>query len=353
MSAAVLHNQFVATADVVSGILATIRPPSISDPTLQLLILDFGGVLELPLTEIAGGMASGKVRLRASIDVDSTIVLSLCGELVGGRFHIREANLNTETTTKKARTDFILTTVRAALSLTSQVEVRMAEIGLDLRLRFSESLLEISRMLRRRQIAYRIMVIEAATGHRFELPLDITGLEVEEIALIYHAITERVFQFPFESLTVFMPATVDSAERLKHANQSNDFTLGPDPQTKNLFGQVIPFGLGQVTVIDKIIDDFDGVLSELSRNDGHQVNVKIRSLTGQCRYEFPEAPRLPHRPWDERIQMLVDLEGQLDAALAARYNALAASTLDGLSEEEKASLTARPELDEDAFMIDS
>jgi len=150
-----------------------------------------------------------------------------------------------------------------------------------------------------------------------------------------------------------MPATVDAAERLKHANQSKDLTLGPDPQIKNLFGQVVALGLGQVTVVDKIIDDFEGVLTELSRNDGHQVNVKVRSLTGQCRYEFSEAPRLPYRPWDERIQMLVDLDAPLDAALAGRYNALAALTLDGLSEEEKAALTARPELDEDAFVIDS
>jgi hypothetical protein len=354
LSTAVLHNQFVATADVISGVLGTSLPPSLADLSLQIVIPDFAGVLELPLTDIGGGMASGKVLLKASIDVDSTIVLLLTGELVeqDDKFHVRQVNLNTETTTKKAQTDFVLTTIRAALSLANQVQLRMTEIGLDLELRFSEPLIEISNMLRRRLIAYRILVIERATGHRFKLPLDITGLEVEEIALIYHAITQRAFQWPFESLTVFMPATIEWAERLEHANQSSDFSLGPDPQTKNLFGHVIPLGLGLVTVVDKIIDDFDGVVRELSKNDGHQVEVKIRSLTGQCRYDFPEAPRLPHRPWDERIQMLVDLDAPLDAALVGRYNALAASTLEGLSEEEKAALTARPELDEDAFAID-
>ena len=355
MSAAVLHNQFAATADVVSGILGTMVPSSLADLSVQIVIPDFAGVLELPLTGIDGTMLSGRVLLKASVDADSTMVLTLSGELLDqdAKFHVREVNLNTETTTKKAQTDFVLTTIRASLSLAREVQLRMSEIGLDLQLRFSEPLLQISGMLRRRQIAYRILVIERATGHRFDLPLDISGQEVENISLIYHAIVDRSFQWPVESITVFMPATTQWAERLRHANHSNDFTLGPDPQTKTLFGQVVSLGMGQVTIIDKIIDDFDRVFQELSGNDGHQVEVKIRSRTEHGRYDFPGAPHLPPRPWDERIQMLVDLEAPLDSALVDRYNALAASTLDGLSDEEKAAVTARPELDEEAFVTES
>ena len=51
------------------------------------------------------------------------------------------------------------------------------------------------------------------------------------------------------------------------------------------------------------------------------------------------------------MQMLIDMEGQLDAALVERYNALAAASLAGLSENEKAEITARPEVGE-AFLID-
>src|SRR5205807_1103556 len=191
------HNQFVATPDVIRGFLGANLPPSLADLSLQIVIPDFAGVLELPLTDIGGGMTSGKVLLKASIDVDSTIGLLLIGELIArdDKFHVRQVSLSTETTTKKAQTDFVLTTIRAALSLANQVQLRMTEIGLDLELRFSEPLIEISNMLRRRMIAYRILVIERATGHRFELPLDISGMEVEEIALIYNAITARTFQF--------------------------------------------------------------------------------------------------------------------------------------------------------------
>jgi len=78
----------------------------------------------------------------------------------------------------------------------------------------------------------------------------------------------------------------------------------------------------------------------------------IRSLTNQALFELPEAPRLPLNPWDSRIQSLIDLERELDSRLIERYHALAASTLAGLSEEERARVTRRVELDEEAFLID-
>ena len=48
--------------------------------------------------------------------------------------------------------------------------------------------------------------------------------------------------------------------------------------------------------------------------------------------------------------MLVDLEPHLDSHLVERYHALAAATLSGLTEEEKAEVTTRPEFGE-AFLI--
>jgi hypothetical protein len=48
----------------------------------------------------------------------------------------------------------------------------------------------------------------------------------------------------------------------------------------------------------------------------------------------------------------IDLESQLDAHLVERYHSLAAATLDDLTEEEKAAVTARPDLDEEAFLIE-
>ena len=77
--------------------------------------------------------------------------------------------------------------------------------------------------------------------------------------------------------------------------------------------------------------------------------VNVRSRIGVAHYSVPDAPRLPAKGWNGDLQMLIDMEGQLDAALVGRYNDLAAATLDGLTDEQKAAITARPELDEEAF----
>ncbi len=151
----------------------------------------------------------------------------------------------------------------------------------------------------------------------------------------------------------FFPATDEWLNRLIDLDRYDAFTRGPDPLSKTLFGVKIALGDEILTIEDKIIEDFDKVQKELACNDGHQVAVVIRSLSGQGRYEFLNPPRLPDRPWEPMIEMLADLESHLDARLVERYHALAAATLSGLTEEEKAAVTARPELDESAFLIDN
>ena len=89
---------------------------------------------------------------------------------------------------------------------------------------------------------------------------------------------------------------------------------------------------------------------ELRKDDGHTVEVRIRSRIGLAHYSVPDAPRLPDRAWNEDLQMLIGMESQLDTALVERYNALAASTLEGLDDEEKAAITERPDLGEEAFV---
>jgi hypothetical protein len=351
MSTVVATNDFLATANVLGGRLTAHLPQSLSEIALQLTIPDFECSLILPLTDLIPEMESGKVIFRAAIDSDSILILTFTGELFSeeDEFQIHQVGLNIETETVLARSDFVLTSLMAALSLAKNVYLIVPELHLDLCLKFDEPLLGISQLLRRRQIAYRIMVVEKATGYQFQLPSDIPGEEVKELTLIYLAISERSFAWPLDSITVFLPAAQEWCYRLTASNKLNSFTLGPDPITKTLFGKEIFLGMGTVTVEDKSIENFDKVQLELARNDGHKVPVVIRSLTGRGRYDLFEAPRLPDMPWDKKIQGLVDLERQLDNALVTRYHALAASTLEGLTEDEKIAVTARPELDEQAF----
>src|SRR5256885_3285866 len=354
MSTALINQDFLATADVLSGVITAHIPQSLRGLSLQINVPDFGCPLAFLITEVNSEMESGTVVLRAAIDSDSTIVLTLKGELFreDDRFHIQQVGLNIETTAKLARSDFILTTLRAIFSLAEQVQLQIPELQLDLSLKFDAPLLEISQVLRRRQTAYRIMVIERATGLEFQLPLNISGEQVSDIFLAYHAIIEHSFDWTIKSITLPLLATEEWLARLNDLNRLNSYTFGPDLITKTIFGKRILLGKGFLTVENIFIEEFDKIKQELARNDGHTVPVVVRSLSGHGRYDFPEAPRLPSAPWDEKIQGLINLEGQLDVALVKHYHSLAASTLEGLTEEEKTAITARPELDESAFSIE-
>jgi hypothetical protein len=322
-------------------------------PALRIIVPDFGIDVGVPITDISPEMESGRVLLKAVIERDSRVVVTLRGNPLNGseRFYVRQVDLNLETSTELARLDFIITTIRASLGLANEVNLKLPDFQLDLRMRFNESLLQMSQLLRRRQIAFRLMVIERATGLQFKLPLDISGEDVEHIALIYHAIIERSFEWPIETSTVFLPATEEGIEQLLEYNKTDNVALGPYPQARTLFGYEIWLGSAIVTIEEAIIGNFEQALDELKLGDGHRVAIYIHSRIGLGRWTAPEAPRLPDPPWDSNMQHLVDLERPLDARLIKRYNALAAATLEGLSENEKAEITARPEIG-NAFLIE-
>lgn len=320
---------------------------------LQISIPEFHVDLALSIKELKSEMESGEVILFAVVDSGSTLILTLIGELSReeDKFQIKQVGLNIETVNKSTRSDFVRASLRVMLSLAEDVYLRIPELQLDLSLKFEEPLLDISQMLKRRQIVYRIMVIERSIGYTFELPLDISGEQVKNITLIYHAIVERSFVWPINEVGYGFPATEEVLNRLLFLNQLPSATFGPHQITITVFGKQISLGNGYVTVEDKFIENFDEVQKELACNDDHIVKVVVRSLTGQGRYDLPEAPRLPDIPWEERLQGLINLEDQLDAALVARYHALAASTLEGLTEEEKAEITISSNIGE-AFLIE-
>jgi hypothetical protein len=80
--------------------------------------------------------------------------------------------------------------------------------------------------------------------------------------------------------------------------------------------------------------------------------LPVRSISGIGRYFLPEAPKLPDDPWDDKTVACILLEDEINARLAERYNALAASTLEGLTPEEVKIVTSRPTLDDDAGLTE-
>lgn len=350
MSTVVASRELSTAADVIVGGLTVPVPQIAQSVVLHVAIPDFQPHLEMPLEEVVSDTLAGKVLLRATVDEEVAVVLIIAGGILGDQFQIEGVYFNTEAPFESARASFVASTLHAMFSLSSQVNMRVPELQLDLALKFNNPLSDISHMLRRRQIEYRIMVIERATGYEFMLPPDLTAEQVHDITLIYYAIVHRTFAWPVGSITVSFPATSEIHNYLKAANQS--FTFRPQPYRQVLFGKEIMLGDGSMTIENKFIEDFDRVQEEMARDDGHQVTFVMRSMSGQGRYDFPNAPRLPDSPWEPMIRKLVDLESRLDTHLVELYHGLAAATLSGLSEQEKAAVTGRPELDESAFLID-
>src|SRR5437762_3615865 len=253
------------------------------------------------------------------------------------------------TTVSRARADIVACRFTAMLGLGGQVRIEIPDAAFSLVANFEADLLEISKMLERRLVAFRIMTIERATNVEFELPKELTADEVENVARSYYAIVHRSFEWPIPSITIFVPATIEMLMQFKRLSSLDSISLGPDPQFVTLFNQQISLGEGTVTIEDATIDDWTRVERELGEKGEHPVTVVIRSKTHKGRYDFLNAPRLPTSPWDSLMQRLVEIEASLDHCLAEGYNRLALATLQGLDENQKRELTMPPRLDANAF----
>lgn len=353
MSTALLENEPSVVAEIITALsTGVIVEPSPSDLSIEISVPDFGGSFRLELTDFDDSeIESGRVVVRAAIDTTATMVLTMFGESDGEGFHTKQFSFGFESSEKTAESDFRLSTLRAVLSLASQTRLVAPGLGLDHWFRLNESLRDISEMLKLRQTMYRTMVIERATGQRFSVPSFIHGEDMEAITFLYHAIVDRSFGWPFEgALTVLYEANKDLATRFECLNNSPDFSYDLSHE-KYLLGVEILLGEGTITIIDKHIDDFDRVLEELKGDDRRIVSVIVRSRIGLAHYSMPNAPRLDSKPWNQELQVLIDIEGQLDAVLVERYNALAAASLADLTEDEKAEITERPQIGE-AFLIE-
>jgi len=355
MSTVITSQYSSATATVLAGILPFPPPQPVSEVSLQIVVPDFHLRLGFPLkyldlVDLTLDIQSGKVIFTTAVEEDVSLVFTLTGELIegGAKFRSQEASLNIELAAERAQANFVASTLWAMFGLAGQVRVQMPEVELDLN--FALPLLEISQMLQRRQAAYRLMVIERATDRQFFLPEHFSGEDLSAITETYRAIVDRSYIGHDHIIPLSVAANQDGLAWLAEHDQPTRYQFGPEPVDKILFGQSIPLGHGMAVIEDGIILEIDRVRAELARGDGHLVEVPMRSLSGQVRYEFPEAPHLPDTPWPERIQALIDLESQLDTRHAEAYHALAAATLAGLTEEEKKEITARPKFSEEASL---
>ena len=341
------------TGPVIQGTVPISLPLPKPDSSLSLLInaprVNYR--LEAPIVDSLV-IEDNRIIVRFNVDDNVYLDLNLIGQSIEheNEFKVERFSLFYQIEEQRPRAHFVANTLMAVLGLAGKVYLKISEPEVSTDLNLEPSLLEISKMLHIRQTAYRLMVIEEATGKQFLLPSAISERDIERIAFIYHAIVDRSFIWLGRSFNTSIPATQENVASFDQRVQSSIWPLPVESLSETVFSQPIPLGRATVTIEDAVVTNPDEVRKQLEARDGRLVNLEIRSLSGQDKYEFTELPYKSDILWEPKIQTLIDLEPYLDAALTERYHALAASTLEGLTEEEKTAITARPELDEKAFL---
>lgn len=329
---------------------APISLPSLQpDSHFSIITPEIPYTLEAPLAAppiIENDRIIAKFSVDSSVDLDLTLTDKRVEN--ENRFQDVQYSLFFQIKEPRPRAHFIVATHMAVIGLIGKFNLQISKPEVSLDINSELPLLEISKLLHRRQFTYRLMVIEEATGKQFLLPPKISEKEIEKIAFVYHAIVDRSFIWTGESFKSSVPATQDYIHLLDQPFPGSHV----EAISETVLGQSIDLGRVTVTTEDLVIKNLDEVREQLEARDGCQITLEIHSLSGQSKYEFKEIPYSSSISWEPKIQALIDLESYLDTAIAERYHALAAATLEGLTEEEKAGVTARPELDEDAFTIE-
>jgi hypothetical protein len=327
-------------------------PQSFSAFILPITAPGFHYKLEAPLIE-RPTLDGNHLTINFSVDEHVLFMLTLTGRQLDSKTHFQANHylLHCKVTEQRARPHFIAATLLAVFGLASKIGLTIPELDVGSFLDFDLPLIEISNLLQKRQIAYRLMTVEQATGTEFKWPEVCSYQELEFLHRIFLAITEREFLGPIDPIGYKVPALKELLPWLDSFNHSPKQTYGPLSINTNLLGQTIELGKTRIIVDDAYIVDADKVRSELETNDGHLVDVVISSVSGQGLYETPEAPRMNSDAWEPKMNAFIALEQSLDDGLIERFHALATATLAGATEDQKRNLTARPELDEEAFLF--
>jgi hypothetical protein len=306
---------------------------------LQLELPDIGLSISAPMNHLHYDQLASTVDVVAAIDRSAEISVTLAGQIVadGAEFSPREISLRIAPISTLAKAEFAASTLTAALALGGAVTLRMA--GGDIKFRgFELPLARIADLLRTGETSLRLMVIGAAIHADFEFPPHLSGAEIQAIDFVRHAIVDRAFIWPTPRHSLTLKANETNLHQLRSTVEPARIEI-PRPTTVGLLGHEIPLGTTRVIMESAVIEDLDRIIVEVSQLDGHVVEAYVRSLEGRATIECPDAPRLPDDPWTQNEFALISLENQLCSRLAERYNALAAETLAGLSDEKKGELT--------------
>lgn len=257
------------------------------------------------------------------------------------------AGLSITSTTPSAH--FIAATLQSLLILDELAVLQSEDGKLSANMHFVDSLGIASKFLQRRQMAYRLMVIEKAFNHTLPIPATPSDADRRNIDFIYRAVTDRSFIEPFWQDSFEFPATEQVRKLLSDLDGQHPFLFEIDCLQEVLLGQSIDLGQVNLNIQNCVLANPHEVAPELQQLNGHRFRAVIRSLSGSANYQFLDAPMLPVNAWNKVITEFIELEEKLDDKLFQGVNELAASTLSGLTPAEIAEVTQRFFLDGEAF----
>lgn len=339
---------------LLSGTLLSPLPMLLQRGSAEITFPYFHLSLPVSLVEISPTPGSRQITIKVEVDNDVWMVCLLNQGLTNGHATAdTEATVyfqkSVDPTTDHPRAAFIELTLQAMLWLAGSAQLRIPTLGGDIQLSFTAPLREVGQALSHRQLAYRLMVIEQAFDLRlantFYVPADVA----ERVDFVYHAVTDRSFDWQFIQGMFPYQATEQAELLLSDSEQPNDCLLNLVYFYEELLGNTLSLGPAKITVKDAVIANTEELRHELKLLDGHEFQVCIKSLTGTANYHFPDAPHLPINSWDELVGNLVKLQDKLVDSFFNAVNELAAATLSDLTEEEKAAVTERFSFDEEAF----
>lgn len=280
--------------------------------------------------------------VKAKIHDYAKLILVLQGQTTqdNAYFLTKNGYLTLKLEYESAEVDFVANSLIAIFALAGKSSVTLSSINLDLHLCFDLPPKQISELLKKRHIAYQLMVIENTTGKTFLLPKDYSSKDIENITFVYKAITEKYFSWHQAEVQIFVPATTEQLAKLS-LTPIETRAFEPIECQKDVLNQCLFLGMRTTTLKDAVLKNFDSVKKEVAQNDGHLVDAVFISSVGEAIFEFSDAPKLPKSPWSSFIQDLISLENNLCDLLFEKYNKLAEASLSGLSEKEKQAIHPR------------
>jgi len=309
---------------------------------------DFADVFKFEIIDVVGNEFSEQIVFELEYSDKFLVRLKLNGYWELGeepKFQLADVDWNFEEKENNPTSAFTLETFRAILCLSNKVKVEIPAINYYFRASVPLPLNKISEILQNRQIAYRLMVIEKAFQTSLPFPRRlITGNEVESIAFCYHAITDRQFEWACNSFTVLPPAAEENLKYFPPKNAAYHLTFPTLCETRVIFNHELSLGQFMIDIEKASVENYEEVKEEFANLNGEPVEMIIKPLNGKIKYTSLNAPHLPRKAWKNEIQKLINLDEKLNSIFLERYFNLATSTLEGLSQNQKESITERPRL---------